>query len=175
MSGFKFELKKPNIKLFDRNKSQAFIKQEVGKTIDTITSVVKTNIVFGAPVGGTGNLKNSIKSERDGFTGSVFTNVGYASVVENGRRAAPVAESADDDLRVWITRSRKGRAYFQSLKSKYKNITLKGAIFLLKRGKKRKPTKANPFFQRGIDRSFKRIRRETTFLLEKIRRGLATQ
>ncbi len=73
----------------------------------------------------------------------------------------------------WLRSSTKGRAYFASLRSKYKNITITSAAHALNAKLGKYGFKANPFFSRGIKRTKKVYVRESKFLLGIIARGLA--
>ena len=168
----KFEWKIPKIPLFNPKQANALFDKQINKSLNTMTTVVQTNISFDAPAGATGRLKNSIGTSISTNKGRVFTGVNYAPVIEKGRKAAPVSSSADIGLRNWIRQSTKGKLYFSGLKSRYPKITLKSAIFLLKRSMKRKKRKPNPFFSRGVKRSEKRLRLESGILLRNLAIGL---
>lgn len=174
MSKVKFEWKIPKIPLFNPKQANALFDKQINLSLNAMTTVVQTNISFGAPAGATGRLKNTIGTLISKNKGRVFTGVNYAPVIEVGRKAAPVSAKADISLSNWIRQSTKGRAYFSGLKSKYPKITIKGAIYLLKRSLGRKKRKANPFFARGIKRSQKRLRLESGILARKLAIGLMT-
>lgn len=116
-----------------------------------ILPIIQSGIVIKTPVGATSRLRNSILTKVEGDTGSVFTDLEYAVAVNDGRRAAPVAASADPSLSKWIRLSKRGQQFFAALKQKNPNITVEGAIFLLKRGKKAKATPGQNFFEKGIE------------------------
>ena len=169
-----FKWKIPKIPLFNHKEASALFQKEGTKTLNIMTTVVSTNIQFSAPVGATGELKNTIGTSVSYPVGSTFTSKKYAPVIEKGRKAAPVSAQADASLSAWIRLSTKGQKYFSALKQKYPKIKLKGAIFLLKRSMKRKKRKANPFFSRGIRRSEKRLRLESGLLNRRLAQGLMT-
>ncbi len=144
------KFKTPKTPLFDPALAKTFFDTNKTKFFDKILPVIQTGIKLKAPAGATVELKNSIKTRVTGDSGFIFTDLSYAVVVNDGRRAAPVSASADASIAAWIKRSTKGQAFFSNLKSKYKRITIKQAVFLLKRGKKNKKTKGQKFFERGF-------------------------
>ncbi len=145
-----YDWKVPNTPLFNSDKSKEFIAERKLTIFSKITPIIQTGIKLKTPVGATTTLRNSIMMKVTKDKASVFTNLKYAIPIHDGRRAAPVARSADASLDAWIRLSNKGRRYFSGLKSKFPKITVKQAIFLLKRGKKQKPTKGQPFFDEGL-------------------------
>lgn len=167
----KYDLKIPKIKLFDKTEAMKFVKAETQKTIDIMTSKVQANVKFGAPVGVTSELRNTIYTSRTGFTGRVYSGVDYGIIIEKGRKKAPVSYR---HLVRWVQKSRKGQMYLATLRSnkKYKNITAVGAAVMLARSMGKKARKPNPFFSKGVKRSSKTLTREPLILLEILSRGL---
>ena len=102
----KYSWNVPRAPLFVESLGKALISKQVKSTLNDMTSIVKANVQFEAPVGASAMLRNKIGTAITGLIGKVFTGVSYAIVIEKGRRAAPV--SRDANLEVWIRRSRKG-------------------------------------------------------------------
>lgn len=164
------KFKVPKSALFVPQKFTALMAKTTNVAVNDMTEVLKFNIRKEAPVGATTQLKNTVQSTVNKNVGRVFTGVDYAVVIEKGRRAAPVARGAN--LKIWIRRSKKGQAYFAALKSKYKNITLAGADFLLRRSLKNKKRNPDPFFERGINDSKSTLRKIQSDTLKKMAIGL---
>lgn len=165
-----FKWKVPKIALLDLTQSKQVMLQAINKGLNSMTEVVSTNIVWGAPAGATGRLKGTVGTSVSKYSGKVFTGVKYAPVIEVGRAAGKYPPSKQ--LINWIRLSTKGQKYYSNLKSKFGKITLKSAAFLLARSMYKRKRKANPFFQRGIDRSQKRLRLESGIMLRQIAGGL---
>lgn len=146
-----------------------------GGFVDSVLLEYQKKIVDEAPVGATGLLKNTIFTERNSPTkGRVYLNTKYGVVVNSGRKASPVSASADPSLEAWIKRSTSGRAFFSGLQVSYPKITIKQAIFLLKRSKKKKPTKANPFFNRGKMKASPRVSKLYSSFVSNLAKELMT-
>lgn len=149
-----YKWKFPNIALFDEAKATELFKVNTSMFLDSVLTTVQGNVISEAPVGATTELRNKIIQKKVSYKkGYVISAAKYSAAVNSGRKAAPVSQKADASLEAWIKRSTAGRAYFNGLKSTYPKITVKSAIFLLKRAKKKKPTKANDFFDRGVLKS----------------------
>jgi len=146
----KYKWKFPDIPLFNANEGIKAVNKYNSMLLDSVLTEYQQAIIQAAPVGASTQLRNSIQQEKiSNNKGRIIVNAKYAATIEDGRKAAPVSASADLSLTAWVKRSIKGRKYFASLKQTYPKITVKQAVFLLKKGKKRKPTKKNPFFTRG--------------------------
>ncbi len=135
------------------------INRIIAKTLDDITGVVKQHIFFKTPVA-TGALRNSLQTQRISNKGKVyFVNPGsaYAAYVENGR--APGKQPPSDPIERWLKSSRQGQIFLSKVAAsmKGKKISqerlLKTAAYLVARKIGRKGTKAQKFFQTGIDES----------------------
>lgn len=146
-----FTWKIPKSPIFNEKLAKPFLESQRAKIFSKILPVYQAGIILKAPVGATARLRNSIQMKVTTENGSVFTDLAYAVPVNDGRAAAPVAESADASLSAWIRRSAKGQAFFAGLKARYPKITLQGAIFILKRSKKEKPTPGQSFFEAGVE------------------------
>lgn len=172
----------PNTALFNTQKGIALFKNVTQKRLTNMTSVVKTNVKFSAPVGATTRLRNTVNEEVKGNTGFVFTGVNYAPVIEAGRRAKPVSRAADPSLIRWLRKTRKGRRMLliaRQMMMRYRKSkpstaqVIKSALFVLKRSMKLRKRKPNPFFKRGVRRSDKRLKFEAAALLRDLAMGLA--
>lgn len=146
-----FQWKVPRSPIFDEKLAKPYTESQKSKIFAKILPVYQSGIILKAPVGATARLRNSIQMKVTTDSGSVFTDLGYAVPVNDGRDAAPVAASADPSLSAWIRRSTKGQAWFAALKGKYPKITVEGAIFILKRSKKQKATPGQTFFEKGVE------------------------
>ncbi len=146
-----FKWKVPRSPLFNETLAKPYTESQKSKIFAKILPVYQAGIILKAPVGATARLRNSIQMKVTPDNGSVFTDLSYAVPVNDGRDAAPVAASADASLSAWIRRSSKGQAFFSALRSKYPKITVEGAIFILKRSKKEKPTPGQTFFEKGVE------------------------
>jgi len=167
----KFKWNIPDIPLFDSKQAQALFNKEATRSLNIMVEVARTNIVFAAPVGHTGRLRQ-IGTSVANNVGRVFPTVNYAPVIEAGRRAGKFPPTTP--LIQWIRLSKKGQRYLANLKRRYPRITVRQAAFLLGRSMKRRKRKANPFFSRGIKRSQKRLRLEAGILNRRLAVGLMT-
>lgn len=176
-----YKWKIPDTALFNTQKGQTLFNRVTTKRLTAMTSVVKTNVKFSAPVGATSRLKNTINDEVSKNTGRVFTGVNYAPIIEAGRKPGPVSPAADPGLIRWLRKTRKGRKMLliarqmmmRSGRRRPSTIqVIKSALFILKRSLKRRARKPNPFFKRGVDRSQKRLRTESAALLRDLATGL---
>ena len=143
----KLNLKVPNIALFNTAKALTVYDKLATKYVDAITSTFQASIISKAPTGGSGRLKNSIKTKRKKYTGIVYPSVKYAEFVERGRRAGRMPPSKR--LVNWLKRSRKGRNRFQALKARYPRITYKSAAYLVARAIGKHGTRPTWFWSKG--------------------------
>jgi len=153
-------------------RAKSIITAEVNKSFQGLSAVIQSNVIFSAPVGATGQLRNSIESEVGVNQLEVFTALSYAPVIEQGRKAAPVSSSADQALALWIRKSTKGSKWYSNFKSKYPKTTIKQAVYVLKRSMRRKARKPNPFFERGVSQSQGAIKKRIKSLSARIARRL---
>ena len=177
-----YNWKIPNTALFNTQKGKALFNKVTQKHLTNMTTVVKTNVKFSAPVGATTRLRNTINDEIRGNKGLVFTGVNYAPIIEVGRRPGPVAQAATPSLVRWLRKTRKGRRMLlitremmmRNRKSKPSTAqVIRSAVYLLRRSMKRKARKPNPFFARGIKRSQKRLKFEANTMLRELAIGLS--
>ena len=167
----KFNYKLPKSAIFNPEKAQALFGTQMTSTINDIVSVIKINIQNEAPVGDTAQLRNTIGTTVSQRRGTVFTGVDYAIVVEQGR-AAGKRQPPSDALINWLRRTAKGQSLFGKMKSKNPRITYKSAAYVLSRSIGKKGIKANPFFDRGINKSRAVISKLSRSLLKLITAGM---
>jgi hypothetical protein len=165
----KFKLKVPDTALFDVNKAKRLFQNDFDRYLDDSLSYIQANIKSEAPVFD-GLMRDTIHTERDNLIGRVVSGVDYAVAVNEGRRPGktPPPSSA---LIGWISRSAKGRSWFSKLKASNPNITLSSAAYILARSIGRKGFK-NDFWDRGADKSERRVKLNGEKLLKKITEGL---
>jgi hypothetical protein len=151
---FKMKVKQSDLPLFDSKDASKVIEKESRRKLDNILLTLQTSIAEVTPVGATGDLRSSLKTEikqKSGkMIGSVFYGKKYALPVNDGRKASPVSQQGQRGLMRWIQKSRKGQSYFSALKGSYPKITLKQATFLLARSLKNTARKGQKFFEKGI-------------------------
>lgn len=155
---FKMQLEIPKNSMFNKNIRDIF-NQEVSYTLNDGIEEFRNQIISRTPIGATKMLVNSIKTSVKDNQASVFTGAKpYDVIVERGRRAAPIAKSADQDLLRWLRLSKNGQKFVKKIRSsmsqKGKEVSnetvLRSALFLLKRSKAKKPTKGKFFFRSGV-------------------------
>ena len=168
----KFKFTTPAIPLFDINKAKKLFGTEIKRALDTMSGETVKNVVMEAPRG-TGELINHVKSERvNDVTARAFVDVDYGIVVEKGRRPNQTPPPYNP-LKRWILSTKQGKSWFAAVQSKYKNITLMGAVAMLSKSIGKKGFAGNPFFNRGVTKTEKVYQRESEILLTKIMEGLA--
>ena len=167
----KFEFKTPDIPLFNIKKAQALFQKEITRALDTMSNETVNKVVMEAPKG-TGELASRVKSERvNALSARAFVDVDYGVVVEKGRRPNKRQPPTTALIR-WMKKTRQGSSYYAGLRSQYKNISLKGAAFILARSIGKKGFPANPFFNRGVTKTQPVYNKEAEKLLTKIMKGL---
>jgi len=165
-----YSFKVPPTALFDVEKAKELFSNDIRVYLNTVLPITQTNIKQEAPVGVTSQLRNTIYTEVKETEGRVYSGVDYAVVVNEGR-AAGKTPPPPDALINWIRLSAGGRAWFAAIRSKYPNMTVKAASFILARSIGKKGFK-NDFFDRGIKKSKNYIKVEAGRLLKKIAEGL---
>jgi hypothetical protein len=103
----------PDVPLFNKTKAINLLKTEILKSSTIMSNVVATNIIFSAPVGATGLLKNSIRYEATVDYGRVWSAVGYAPFVEYGRR--PGRMPPLQPIIRWLQKAPKGMRRFAGI------------------------------------------------------------
>jgi phage gpG-like protein len=73
----------------DLKKSGAKIRRQVVKVVSDTTNSVEQDMQSGAPVGPTGDLRQSVKGSAKGLTGTVGTDIRYAVFVMYGSAHNP--------------------------------------------------------------------------------------
>ena len=170
-NGVEYRWKIPDIALYSEGKSKEVFTKNATRTLNNMTIILEQNMKKTAPVGHTAQLINSIQTAVKGFTGSVFSTAKYASIINRGRGAAPV--SRDASIEAWIRLSKKGQLYLSSLRATYgPKTSIKQAAFLLRRSMKRRPRKANPFWDRGRKKSVPGLEKEANKFLTNLKNGL---
>jgi hypothetical protein len=166
----KIELVKPTDALFNPPKAKEMFDVQIRKAVNDITSAAKASIQMEAPVGGTSQLRNTIRSIIGNNVGRVVTGVNYAIWVEKGRR--PGKQPPLAPLMRWLKSAPKGRAMLASMRQGRRRITLRSAAFLIARAIGRRGTKENPFFTRGVDKVKPIVNRVSRSLMNSIKKGL---
>jgi hypothetical protein len=159
--------KKPDIAFFDMAKVKSIFGKRIGGSIAEVLENSRNEIFRRAPHGVSGYLKSTIGTNQPSyFEGEVFVTAPYAIIVERGRRAAPVSQSADAGLIRWLTKTRQGIEFVSAIRMKYfanaarrvnsqaqasqlEQQVLKSALFILKRSKARKKTPGQYYFRDG--------------------------
>jgi hypothetical protein len=169
---FNIKLNSKDFPIFDKKDIKLTQKESIN-ALNNILLTMQNNIVELTPVGATGAMRSSVFTtiktlKRGVIKGFVWVGKKYAPAVDLGRKAAPVSETGQISLRRWIQKSKKGRAWFNKVKSKktfftrrqkYKNLTLDQATYILARSLKRKKRKGQKFFEKGLKNSKKDINR----------------
>ena len=158
---FKINLNLPDTLLFDPAGSEKFIDHAGSIFIDDALVELQNNIVELAPVGVSGNLRASIKTDRQNvgtmIKGRVYSDVKYTIVQEEGRKKAWVSKEGQKGLERWVRLSSGGKAFFSDLKADYPKITVKQAVFLISRSMSKKKRKGKKFFEKGAEESIPEI------------------
>lgn len=177
---FKFDTK--GIALFNLNKASTRIKKLAKTSLNSMLGTAQRNIGIQAPVGATGQLRDDVSLEIRELSGRVFAGSPYAIVINDGRKASPVSKDADPSLIRWLRVTRKGRKMLvwtranmmKNRKSKPStDQVIKSALYILKRSMKNKARPANPFFDRGIEKSQPFIKQESDRYIKDLAVALA--
>jgi hypothetical protein len=179
-TAFRFDTK--NIPLFNPRTASERIKSLAKRTLAEMLGTTSFNIKKEAPHGATHNLFNEINTELRPMSGRVFAGAPYSIIIEKGRRAKPVAKSADDSLMSWLRKSHGGMSMLAGVrkmmtkkgrKPPTKEQVLRSALFLLKRSMKKKKRKANPFFARGIEKAQPFLKKSADKYIKDLAKALA--
>lgn len=167
-----FKWKVPKSPLFDSKLAGPFLAKNRKLVFASIMPLYQTSIIMGAPVGASGLLRKNILIHYGDKKSAISNDVEYAAAVNDGRRAAPIAMEAQLSLEKWVRLSSAGQSWFSSLKSKYKKITVEQAVAILRRTKKKKKTKGQRYFEKGIENAGDAVNKQLEIILSKMKEDI---